>query len=337
MSAAPGWVEFTVPGDGDAARSVDTIRSTGAPFLRDARADGVITQGLFLRDLGREADVTFQLLPAPGREDELGRRIRRRFGAHVTCRDAQQVPLEGAVFTGADLGPATREFLGTVTPALIDVLTAGTDRSTLLSGAMDLMAAHLPAVADRSRSEAAAAGPPLSFLSFRSHAEAFFVTSRDPDAARKAMDARYDAVAATVEARVGAILAQVAGEGPVVSPTARRWHDAVRAAKPGLVRRFRDGTIVAHTAYANDHLRERDDFAGSEFHQTAGASKRLQAYLGGDPGFLATRLLTSMLYLSLHNVGITLLERYFLCHAVSRACESIYDVDGVAVLAEITK
>jgi hypothetical protein len=73
----------------------------------------------------------------------------------------------------------------------------------------------------------------------------------------------------------------------------------------------------------------------SAFHRVVGASVGLRRFLAHDPGFLATRLLTSLLYLSMHTIGLPLVERYFLCHAMSRACERVFDVDADAVLGSL--
>ncbi|UVS78663.1 lantibiotic dehydratase C-terminal domain-containing protein [Actinokineospora sp. UTMC 2448] len=291
------WAEFALPADALPAATA---------FLRAAIDAG--GDGLFLRAEGR------LVVQARGADHLV---------APAPRGPATTVPLAGPVFSGPELGPATREVLAGVTPALLDLPA---DRAGLTALALDLMTAHLPAVSR----PGAQGGPPLSFLSYRSHAEAFVVTSRDPAAARHALDSRYAAVRDTVEARVAGILRD--GEIPA---GARRWHDVAKAAKPGITELFRAGGIRAHTEYAGDHLRERDDFAGSRFHQIAGASADLQDYLGGDPGFLATRLLTSLLYLTLHSIGLSLADRYVLCHVVSRACESVYDVESVAVLSGI--
>ncbi|MGX7828469.1 hypothetical protein ACTG9Q_25595 [Actinokineospora sp. 24-640] len=299
------WTEFALPGD----RLADAVA-----FLRGALADGTVTEGLFLRDLAAGGRLLVQV----------------RAAGESAFEPASEVPLAGPVFSGAGLAPVTRGFLARFTPVLLEALPE--DRTAMMAAALDLMAAHLPAVSRR----AAPGGPPLSFLSFRSHAEAFFVTSRDPVATRGAMDERYAAVRESVEERVGAVFAQVAGEGPVVAPAAQAWYELATGDKPAIAERFRAGDIRAHTEYAGDHLRERDDFAGSRFHRIAGASADLQDYLGGDPEFLATRLLTSLLYLTLHNIGLSLVERYFLCHVTSRACEAIYGVESEAVLAGLT-
>ena len=290
-------------------------------------------------------------------------------------RTAAVVPLSGSAFAGPALGPLTRGFLAAVTPTLVS-LTPGNapgrstpsrpartpgrstpgrstlSRSTLsqstlsrpapsrsarLAGALDLLAAHLPALGAPAAPGAAQVtgllgGAPLSFLSFRSHAEAFIATSRDPEAARRALDERFEAVRRPVELRVAAVLDQLRGAGPAVSKPAAQWHAAVRAAKPLVLAQIAGGGLTVH-----DEAGDPAAFSASSFHTVAGASAPLQEFLHSDPAFLAVRLLTSLLYLSLHHLGLSLAERYFLCHATARACESVFGVDAVDVLAGLSR
>ncbi|MFC7614609.1 hypothetical protein ACFQV2_14810 [Actinokineospora soli] len=320
------WLEFSVPVADDPTR---VLATAVVPFLARLRADGQVRRGLFLRERGA---VLAQVVPAPGAD--LVDRV-RELGEGATLGPAAVVPLTGPVFSGADLGPATRDFLAAASPLLGDLLAG--ERSAMLSTVLDVLAAHLQAVAGpRTAAQAGLPeGLPLSYLSFRSHAEAFIATTKDPDATRRALRGRYEAMRESLDARVRDVLDQVAG-GPVRAPEAQTWFDHVRDTKPGLVERFRAGTLVAHTEYSQVHLRERTDFADNTFHSTAGGSADLQNYLSTDTSFLATRLLTSLLYLSLHTLGISLTERYVLCYAIASACESVFDVDGLAVLTSLT-
>ncbi|MEU6714641.1 lantibiotic dehydratase C-terminal domain-containing protein [Nonomuraea sp. NPDC046802] len=263
-------------------------------------------------------------------------RARLRSAGFKECSSPAADPVTGPVFGGAHLAPVTRAFLSEVSPVLLDLLRASTaNRSDRLAAALDLMAAHLVAVSGALRVDGIAPEVPLGFLSFRSHAEAFFATSANPELTRVRIDERFEANRSAIQDRILAVFQQVKGEGPEVSAEAGAWHRTARETKPVIAEHIRTGGITTDTAYVDDHLRERQDFADSAFHTAAGSSTELQRFLRNDPAFLAGRLLTSMLYLSLHGMGITLVERYFLCHATSRACESIFDVDAMAVLGKI--
>jgi hypothetical protein len=272
-------------------------------------------RGFFLRALTGGGLTVHVAVPAGARRDGF--------------RPSTRVPLNGSVFTGAGLASVTRDFLADATPVLLDVLDVDPDdRGALLAGAADLMIGHLPAVAGSSAS-GIQGDVPLSFLSFRSHAEAFLATCRDPAAARAALERRYQAVQQALRRKVCTVLADTGNEPPV----SRGWHGVVASAKPAVADRFAAADLGTAAEPDGDQLFAADAFAANEFHGTLGRSEELLLFLRTDPGFLATRLLTSLLYLSLHDIGVSLVERYFLCYAVSRACESVFGVDAVTVLA----
>lgn len=297
------WTELVF--DTPVADHPRLIAGVVGPLLADS-------DGLFLRELGPDGDARLLVqlrdaapdLAVPG----------------ALVRQAEVPPLGGPVFAGPALDETTRGFLAATSAVAVDLATAP-DRTGV---ALGLMTAHLAAVARPGD------GPPLSFLSFRSHAEAFLATTHDPAATRAAFDARYSEHSAAVETRVRTILRD--GDLGAAAP----WVASVRAAKPAAAEGFRTGALIAHTEYTREHLRERTDFAGNAFHAMAGASAGLQSYMSGDPEFLASRLMTSLLYVTLHSAGLPLLQRYFLCHTISRACEAVYEVDSLSLLSNLT-
>lgn len=327
------WSQVSLPAP--AEDHVRLLATTVAPLLDRLRADGVIQRGFYLRELGGDGGqrVLAQVVPTPGAD--LAARVGELGHPGATVGPATVVPLTGPVFDGPDLGPVTREFFAAASPLISDVLARG-GHSAVLSAALDLLAGHVQGVSGaRAPGQATLPeGLPLSYLSLLSHAEAFIATSKDPDAVRGALRGRYAAMREGLDARVSAIFTQLRG-GATESTDAQAWHDLVRATKPALVERFTAGTLVAHTAYSQVQLRERTDFVDNTFHRTAGGLADLQEYLCTDTSFLATRLLTSLLYLGLHTLGVTLPERYLLCFCVASACESIFDVDGVTLLSTI--
>ncbi|BEL06114.1 hypothetical protein Q0Z83_043050 [Actinoplanes sichuanensis] len=318
---------------------VDTIpvSAIGAWLAAEQRA-GTVEQGLFLREPG-EPGRRRLIVQARGPAGETEAALRRLAGDTIPAavRAATIVPLQGSAFTGPALAEVTRDFLATVTATLVTLCPpAGSPPSARLAGALDLMAAHLPAlgppaVPGADRVAGLLGGAPIGVLSLRSHADAFIATSRDPVVTRRVFDERFHAVRHPVEQRLTAVLDQIAGRGPMVSPAAAQWHAAVVAARPGIRGRVESGALTVR-----DGSGDPAAFTASEFHTTAAGSPRLQAFLHTDPAFVTTRLLTSLLYLSLHHLGLSLADRWFLCHAVGRACESLFGVDPVAVLAGLT-
>ncbi|WP_225725236.1 MULTISPECIES: lantibiotic dehydratase C-terminal domain-containing protein [unclassified Nocardia] len=331
-AATAGWTEISLLSVPESAQYT-VLREVLVPFLDSAVGAGLATRALYLRESEGRATTRLvaQLDVSPDAAAEIEARALALAHPGVAVAPAAIVPLaDGSVFGGNDLPEITRGFLAGVRPTVTDVLRLGADRrDDLVTAALDLMVAHLPAVANSH----GPGGVPLSYLSFRSHAEAFIATSKNPDGLRATLDARYRQSHNEIEQRVLEIFEQLDGS---VSPLAAAWSARVRAAKPDIIARLEAGSVVVHTEYAQAHRRERTDFAANAFHRVVGASDGLQDYLSNDPRFLAARILTSLLYLSLHTVGLTLVERYYLCYVVSRACEAIYRVDGVSLVSRMT-
>src|SRR5207247_1379984 len=113
-----------------------------------------VRQGFFLRELGSEGQhrVLLQVLPAPGAD--LADRLRDLDHPGSAAGPATVIPLTGPVFGGEDLGPVSREFLSGASPLLGEVLARGErDRSAVLSIVLDLLTAHIQAVAAPRSSE----------------------------------------------------------------------------------------------------------------------------------------------------------------------------------------
>ncbi|MFF3867001.1 hypothetical protein [Micromonospora sp. NPDC001898] len=255
----------------------------------------------------------------------------------AVVRPARLVPLAGPVFGGAALPALTRTFLHRVGPALVQLAQEGRgQRRSMLEAALPVMAAQLKAQGPSAAPGAenlALNGVPLGFLSFRSHAEAFFATCRDPAAARAAMDGRYHGARAGIDRTVAAVF-EAAETGSLRDGPAGLWYATACAAKAEFMSAFRAGELTISAP--PDPTRHGNDLAHSRFHRKAGASTTLQTYIQGDPAFLAVRLCTSLLYLGLHTAGLTLAERYFLCHVIGRACESLSGADALSILDDLS-
>ncbi|GHF86042.1 lantibiotic dehydratase C-terminal domain-containing protein [Streptomyces griseosporeus] len=351
-AAGAAWLEIGLDAPADAVPAL--VAGVVRPLLREPAEPGAEpAPGFFLRGVGAaQPALVVQLEVTPGTDLAEPYAARARALAaglglpvQVAAGPATLVPLAGSVFAGAALGPVTRAALAAVCPALLAATEAAEQgRPALLASAVELMSAHLRAV-----SVSAAPGPrqweelregvPLGFLSYRSHAEAFLASSRDPKAAQAMMDAKYTRAAATLERLVDGVLTQCEERGPVVSLPARQWYEAMRAAKPAVTELFRAGTDLALDTEEQppDTGPDGKGLSESAFHRIVEGSDGLRDFLDRDPSFLATRLLTSLLYLSLSSVGIALAERYFLCYAVSRACESIFDTDALTVLSGLAR
>ncbi|MGY1455961.1 hypothetical protein [Streptomyces sp. SS8] len=341
---ADDWLEIRLTGA--AADRERLLQEVARPLLTAVAPE---RPGFFLPVPGAgpsTAALCVQLRPGGRKESRAclsqARERARAIGrVEVTAGPARLVPLAGSVFAGPRLGPVTRSVLASACPALLELTVASErGRPALLWAAAELMAAHLRGVSTAGPATVqqlveGREGVPLGFLSYRSHAEAFIASSRDPQGAQAMLEQKYERIAYQLEPLVDGVLAQAEGRGPVVSPAAATWFQAVHPVKAEVTEDFRAGRL-----WLQDEGPDPANGVGlkdSSFHRVVAGSDGLQRFLNEDPAFLATRLLTSLLYAGLDAGGIALAERYFLCYAVSRACEALFEVNALAVVTALAR
>ncbi|MEV4138391.1 thiopeptide maturation pyridine synthase [Dactylosporangium sp. NPDC049742] len=168
-----------------------------------------------------------------------------------------------------------------------------------------------------------------SFVSFRSHAEAFLSTWPEGAGLRSAWDGYFAANADRLTARAEAVAAAVHRDGDAL---AQRW---VRAVAP-----FRDraGALVDAGMIALDPPPEaRAEHAAlsaqlgqaSAFHAATADSPEFEAHVRDTVWFAQHRLMLNYLYLFLTRVGLTPSERFLLCHVAANAAERLHGVSAV--------
>lgn len=256
--------------------------------------------------------------------------------------------LPGSSFTGDDspyAGPRIAAFwhglLSEAAPLMVSqVAEVVAGKRSRLSLALDAMISHLPAVdfakvfSGRYPAAATEFDFPVPFPALRSHSDGIIVMSRDPAAARAELDAKYAPFAAGIERRVSAILGQLDGTGPAVSEDALQWYELA-----GKYLRLADAeltsggiTIVWEEGWVGDAW----DLSPSPFHQVVQSSSAFQDFLRADSGYQAMRIMMTALYLYLNMLGLRIVDRFFACHAISRACESVFGVDATTVMSGFT-
>lgn len=336
------------------AGTQDSLLSTAVePFLTHVRTQGLAEEAFFLRDVadGRpRLRVCVEAAPQIGPEGAalaraLAESVRQNGTSLQTVLVLPRRPwLESSPFRGPAADALVAGFLSRATPLLLEGVTAVHNREDLrIALALDLMIAQLPGVSfsrldpGRYTASSPVEGLPMAFLSLRSHADGFFIMSRNPQQAREMMERRYGPHAERFEHRVRAILEQLDRGGEVVSEAADRWH---RLVVPSMARAgslIRSGELEFGESAAGGYLGDTQDISVSRFHQVVQEDKRFQKFMHTDSGFQSMRVMMSLLYLSLHCLGLRLVDRYFLCHGVSRACESVFGVDASDLLYRVTQ
>lgn len=267
-----------------------------------------------------------------------------RLGDHdgVTMLPRSSFTVDDSPYTGPRIAGFWHGFLAEATALLVGQLAeiAAGQRSRL-AVAIDTVVAHLPAVdfaktfAQRYPPSAANFAFPVPFPALRSHSDGIIVMSRDPAAARAQMEAMYAPASAKIERRTAAILNQLDGTGPTISESPTQWYELARKYLLLADAELSSGgiTVIWEDGWVGDEW----DLSPSSFHQVVQDRPAFQNFLRTDSGYQAMRIMMTALYLYLNALGLRTVDRFFACHAISRACESIFDVDATAVMARLAR
>lgn len=318
-----------------------------APFLRRG-AKAPAPRVVFLRD---RLDKIHRLrvwatTEAEEEVEELARSLRA--GAEqagtvteVSVRRGVFPDLAEGPYGGPQAAPFFADMLADASPLLLDLLAeVHARRASRTALALDMMIAHMPAIhiavvfPERYPRAKKDPGFPAAFPVYRSHADGFFIMSKDPQGARARFDAQYERASTSVKQRISAVLSQFNG-GPVVSEHGARWHDLARKHLLRAEELVSSGAMTVR--WDGGYLGDTHNLTVSLFHQIVQRSPGLRAFLRLDPGYLAARTMMSCLYLTLSNLGLRLVDRVFLCHAISRACEELFDVEAATIIRNLAR
>ncbi|GAA3125390.1 MULTISPECIES: thiopeptide maturation pyridine synthase [Nonomuraea] len=177
----------------------------------------------------------------------------------------------------------------------------------VLTAAFDAMVV----VADEFHEDGIEAG----YLSFRSHADAFLAQQGGGAARRLAWDARFEARADAFATRLDALLDSGAVDEATESLVAALLASRERGLglrRRGLLPLGEDGDLPS----VRDAYRDL-----SPFHRALAENERWLAEVLPSTWFALFRLVLNLMYLQFTRLGVTPLQRYFLCHLVAAAVE----------------
>ncbi|SDJ22544.1 thiopeptide maturation pyridine synthase [Nonomuraea jiangxiensis] len=216
------------------------------------------------------------------------------------------------------------DFHVAVMPSTFETIAAvrtGVSRMVL---ALDL----LLAVAHARCADPEGGGIRRGFISLRSHADAMIASTREPEATRALLDAQYSRHRAYLTRRLGQVVAAADGTGPAI-PLVRDWLAATEPISNRCAQLIRSGEITP-----TEHEREDEkwDWAGlrhSRLHQLIYANDAYRDFLWAEPWFHLYRLMLNQLYLHLHRLGFSAVERFQLCHLAACAVEEVYGLSAL--------
>lgn len=280
----------------------------------------------------------------PGEIDDLAHAFRVSAEQSGTVAEVSVLPhtsLEGLLgpYGGTEATTILSNFFVALCPLMLEqIAEVAAGRARRVSLALDIMVSHLYGIdivrifPERYPLAKPVAGCPSTFPVYRANVDGFFVMSNIPEVARQRVHEQYELVGPSFRERVAAVLSQFHG-GPAVSEVGRRWSEiANRHLLEADAAIARDGlTVTWDKGYIGDNF----DLTVSPFHQVVQNSPPVRSYYRENQGYLAARFLVSSMYLALTSLGLRLIERYFLCHSITCACEQLFEVDATTVIQRV--
>jgi hypothetical protein len=335
------WTELCVTAEQDMQDPL--LIEVLTPFVRSEQAGRRV---FFVRD---RVDKTLRLRIwvsgcASGEVDELAGAFRAFAEQRTASVEVSVLPhtsLEGLLgpYGGPQATTLLSDFFVDLCGLILDqIAEVAAGRARRLSIALDIMVSHLHAIdivrifPERYPLAKPVHGCPSTFPVYRANVDGFFVMSTIPEVARERVNEQYERVGPSLRARVAEVLSQF-HNGPIVSDVGLRWHRIANkhllAADAAIAR---DGlTVKWDKGYIGDNF----DLTVSPFHQVVQGSPPVRSYYKENQGYLAARFMVSSTYLALTSLGIRIMERFFLCHSITCACEELFAVDATTVIRQV--
>ncbi|SDM72681.1 hypothetical protein [Streptomyces wuyuanensis] len=243
-------------------------------------------------------------------------------------REAVPSPMWNAGFSGSGFSASSQRLFQEAAPALVAFLNRAAEEGRPLFGALGalrLMTAHTRATLLRSPQRSIDGYElrdllSLRLLSYRSHFEAVYLRTKDPESFEAACARFYEQVGPTIRAFIEACgdpNVELADDTP-----AQKWTELITSQSSHLAETFLAGSIVNAGYTLEDLVRERGaPVEPTRFHTPP--SPELDRLMHRDADFLAFRLQTSLLYSGLYSLGFSLAERYVFCYVIARANEEV--------------
>ncbi|HEU4711118.1 MAG TPA: lantibiotic dehydratase C-terminal domain-containing protein [Pyrinomonadaceae bacterium] len=346
IAEASTWTELSITAD--TAQQDRLLINVIAPFVRSKQSSGNSRSVVFLRDKTNQTPRLRVWIDHPDQNelDDLLRAakataLRNGMPGEIIIVAGVSPHFDQDSFSGTAATSFFTELLSDATPLLLDQLEAIADkRASRMAVALDIMIAHLPAIdiarifPDRYPYAKKDAEFPTAFPVYRSHADGFFVLSKDAAQTRAQFDAQYESRRAALHERITTVSSQFKG-GQVVSEVGNQWNELAGKYLLRADDAVRSGALKVK--WDTGYLGDSHSLAGSLFHRIVQRAPGLRSFLSLDPGYLAARTMMSGLYLVINNLGLRLVDRVFLCHAISRSCEDLYNVEATSIIRNLAR
>lgn len=205
-----------------------------------------------------------------------------------------------------------------------------------LTFAFDLMVMHM--LNDKTRAVYEMSNQlgkyPASFLCYRSHADGFLIRTKYEDKVRQEMEMQYQAQKNIFQKRFR-MLEEQYYTGTLDSKLSS-WVTLVKD-KLAIIENEILLNKISFVNFFVGEMGDSYDISNENIHSKMQENKLIQSYVSQDLNFQVIRLMTGLLYLTLHRLGLSLSERYYLCYAISRSIEDIFSIGSEQALKEMRR
>jgi hypothetical protein len=173
-----------------------------------------------------------------------------------------------------------------------------------------------------------------SYLSYRSHADAYIAGCDDPGTTRSLLDSRYESRAASFVSRVSRLLESLESGRPPAQVEA--WLACLLPMWERAGAKIRTGDLRSDHPPTHQDLAAQFRSIGSPFHMLMSSNEEYMKRLATSKEFEQYRLALSWLYLHFNRIGLRPIDRLTLCHIAARSVEQLFRVSASDVMSKTT-
>lgn len=183
-------------------------------------------------------------------------------------------------------------------------------------------------------SNAALDSVPYSFLSFRSHVDGYLIRINQEESYRKKIEALYQERQTQYHNKFTVIMRTLETES--FGKEMHVWRSLV----DNLYLTIHNAIHKKHIDFKQEkygYIADNIELSNENLHKKTQGDFLFYYYTRKDKSMKALRLITGLIYLTLHRLGLSYLERNFLCYVLTRTVEDLFHTNVDKSIKEVKK
>lgn len=175
---------------------------------------------------------------------------------------------------------------------------------------------------------------PYSYLSFRSHVDGYFIRIDKEESYREKIETLYQQQKNQYQAKFKAIQGSIASQ--LFSENLSEWLSLMDDLYLKIYATIRK-KHVDFNREGYGYIADNKILSSENFHKKTQGDFIFYYYTRHDQNMKTVRLITGLIYLTLHRLGLTYLERNFLAYVISRTIEDLFSTNVDQSLKQVKK